>query len=132
MSQPLPDPQTERRIHHKGLYPNLSRESTTTLVEHPFTASQARNQRLISQEPLEDIAEALMEETLQDPMLQPETPSEPAPPPELSNLDLQNALLTIACQTGQHSSKKHRGVKEPDCQKCQLQAGIKPTALYQH
>jgi len=96
MSQPLPDPQTERRICREGLHPNPSRESTTTPVECPFTASQARNQRLIPQEPLEDITEALMEETLQDPTLQPETPSEPAPPPELSNLDLQNALLTIA------------------------------------
>ena len=114
MSQPLPDPRTERRICCKGLHPNPSRESTTTPVERPFTASQTRNQRLIPQEPLKDITEALMEETLQDPTLQPETLSEPAPPPELSNLDLQNALLTIARQTDQRSSKKHRGVKEPD------------------
>jgi len=63
---------------------------------------------------LEDIAEALIEETPQDPTLQPEAPSKLAPSPELSNLNLQNALLTIACQIDQHSSKKHRGVKEPD------------------
>ena len=46
-------------------------------------------------------------------MLQPEAPSESVPS-ELSNLNLQNALLTIVHQTGQHSSKNHRGVKEPD------------------
>ena len=44
-------------IRCNGLYPELSRESTTTLIEQPFTALQARSQHLTSLELVEKSGE---------------------------------------------------------------------------
>ena len=54
---PNPDPRLERHLRRDGVQPIISRESTVTPVEHPLTASQAQNQRLLSQEPVDEIVE---------------------------------------------------------------------------
>jgi len=60
------------------------------------------------------MTETLSKDALADTTLQPEIPTELAPSPEVSNLDLQNVLLILACHSGQRSSKRYRGIKEPD------------------
>ena len=54
---PNPDPRLERHLRRDGVQPIISRESTVTPVEHPLTASQAWNQRLLLQEPVDEIVE---------------------------------------------------------------------------
>lgn len=54
-STPVPDPRLERRVRRDGLCMAPSRESTMTPVERPFPATHARNQRLSSQEPNEEV-----------------------------------------------------------------------------
>jgi len=60
------------------------------------------------------VTETVSEEALADTTLQPEIPTELTPSPKVSNLDLQNVLLTLARHSSQCSSKRYRGIKEPD------------------
>jgi len=58
MSQTLnPDPHLEHHLRRDGVQPIIPRESTVTPIERPLTASQAQNQRLLSQEPVDEIVE---------------------------------------------------------------------------
>jgi len=54
---PIPDPRLECCLCRDGVQPIVPRESTTTPVECPLTASQARNLRLVSQEPIYEVIE---------------------------------------------------------------------------
>jgi len=54
---PNPDPRLERHLKRDGTQPTIPRESTVTPVECPLIASQARNQRLLSQEPVGGMVE---------------------------------------------------------------------------
>jgi len=50
-----PDPRLECRLRRDGVQSIIPRESTVTPIEHPLTASQARNQQLLSQKPVDEI-----------------------------------------------------------------------------
>jgi len=52
-----PDPRLERCLRRDGVQPIIPRESTVTPVECPLTVSQAWNQWLLSQEPVDEIVE---------------------------------------------------------------------------
>ena len=47
----------DRQVHHEGMRSGPSCEPSFTLVERPFTVTQARNQLKTSQEPLGEIEE---------------------------------------------------------------------------
>ena len=58
MSQTLnSDLRLERCLRRNGVQPIISRESIVISVERPLTASQARNQQLLSQEPADKVVE---------------------------------------------------------------------------
>ena len=118
---PIPDPRLQRRVRREGLQPNPSRESTLTPIERLFTATQARNQRIPSQEPtIRDETDTLAEETMtpaqpeEENQNLPSTPTQP-PLPSIPGLDLQSLLLALSRQPAPSQHKKrYRGVKEPD------------------
>jgi len=99
---PNPDPRLERRLRRDGIQPIIPRESTVTPVERPLTASQARNQRLLSQEPVDEIVEDSapegVEHTLDSHDQQQDHPRDNSqnPYPDTSGLDLQAILLALA------------------------------------
>jgi len=68
------DPCLEQRIRRDSNRPDVPLERTTTPVERPLTAAQARGQWLASQELLENIEETLEEETIEDEAAGPEPP----------------------------------------------------------
>ena len=68
------DPCLEQRVQHDSNHPNVPLERTTTPVEKPLTATQARGQQLAFQELLENIEETLGEETVEDEAVGPEPP----------------------------------------------------------
>ena len=117
---PRLDPQLDRCVRHDGLHPELPRESTTTSIEWPFTASQARSQRLTFLELVEESGEETTEDNIGDllePLARPfQTAGEWAPSPlrEVSNHELQAAILAPARQTSNHPQKKLRVIKEPN------------------
>jgi len=95
MSQtPNPDPHLECCLRRDGTQLTIPRESTVTPVERPLTASQARNQRLLSQEPVggmvEESAPEGTERTLDSPDQQQDHPHDDSqnPHPDISGLDL--------------------------------------------
>jgi len=96
------------------------REVTNMPIERPFTASQARNQRLTSLEPIEESGKRVVEDAVSEPLepltahLEPTGDQVPAPPGEVSSQDLQAVLLALAKQVGNRSQKKLRVIKEPD------------------
>jgi len=63
MSQTLnSDLRLECYLRRDGVQPIISRESIVIFVECPLTASQAWNQRLLSQEPADKVVEELVPE----------------------------------------------------------------------
>ena len=117
---PRLDSQLDHCIRHDGLHSELPRESTTTPIEWPFIASQARSQCLISLEPVEESGEETTEDNVGDllePLARPfQTAGEWAPSllREASNHELQAAILVPARQTSNHPQKKLRVIKEPN------------------
>jgi len=92
----------DHRVRREGLRSGPSCEPSSTLVECPFTATQACNQLRTSQEPLGEIEEETLLEGATKPEAVPAPPSEPdlssnqGPPIELENLDLRSLLLALA------------------------------------
>ena len=121
MSQaPTPDPCLERCVRHNGLYSRSPRESTSTPIEWLFTALHKRSQRFTTQETIEEEPEQAHEDNsieLLEPVTGPPRPSatpEQNPQTEMTNLELQTTLLTIARQSNIRPQKKLRVIKEPD------------------
>jgi len=113
MSQaPGLDPRLDCHILHDGLCPGPPRESTTIPIEQPFTASQARSQRLTSLEPVEESGEETMGDNIGDPLELLTGPSQttgeqaPSPLREASNYELQAAIPALARQTSNCPQKK--------------------------
>jgi len=103
MSQTLnPDPRLEHCLRKDDVQPIIPREFTITPVEHSFTTSQARNQQLLSQEPVdetvEDSAPEKVEHTLDSHDQQQDHlhNNSQNPHPDTSGLDLQAILLALA------------------------------------
>ena len=117
---PTPDPQLEYHAQCEGLCSMLPRESTNIPVKWPFTASQARNQCLTSLKPVGELGERTAKEITSEPlktlMGHPGTIEDhvPSPPREVSNQELQAALVALAKQSSNHSQKKLWIIKEPD------------------
>ena len=128
---PIPDPWLERRLRRDGVQPTVLRESTTTPVERPLTASQAWNLWLVSQEPIDKVIEesALegVERILEDPHKHSEWPIATSlnPLPDFSGLDLQAILMALARRPNLQLKKRNKGVKEPD-----LFSGSSPNELW--
>jgi len=108
MSQ-SPDPCLERRVRRDTNHLNSLWEQTTTPVERLFTAAQASNQCLASQEPLKNILEENTDEDIVAP--KPTLPGSPGiestSQNEISNLKLYNALLALARMTIPQAKKKN-------------------------
>ena len=117
---PTLDPHLERRIRREGIRPDTLPDRTTTPVERPLMATQARSQRLITQELLEDIRETPGHEESEGEALAPEPlPSEPSEPTptsqeEISNLELRAVLLALSRNNRPQPKRKHRAIREPD------------------
>jgi len=115
-----PDPQMERCIQQDVNHPDTLLEQTVTPVERPLTATQAKNQRLTSQEPLEDIRKSLGDKGVVDGASTPEPPHSDTLDPlltsqkEISNLELHTTLLDLSRNNQPYPKKKHQAVREPD------------------
>jgi len=89
-----PDPCLERHVRRDSNHPDVPLGRTTTPIERPLTAAQARGQRLASQELLENIEETLGEETVEDEAAGPEPPlAEPLESLQTSQEEILNLEL---------------------------------------
>jgi len=99
-----PDPRLERCICQDSHQPILPRKSTLTPVKHPFTATQARNQRAPSQEHiLSEVAN--LEPENPNPSAEIGVESQGSPPtptqvplPTIPDFNLQSLLLALSQQ----------------------------------
>ena len=97
-------PRLEHRIRRDGRQPILPRESTLTPVEHPFTATQAWNQRAPLQEHILSEA-ANLEPENPNPSAEIGVESQGSPPtptqvplPTIPDFNLQSLLLALSQQ----------------------------------
>jgi len=117
---PNPDPRLEHRLRRDGVQPIIPREFTVTPVERSLTTSQAQNQQLLSQEPVDkivkDSAPEEVERTLDSHNQQQDHLHDNSqnPHPDTSGLDLQAILLALARRPDAQPRKRNKGVKEPD------------------
>ena len=115
-----PDPWLKHRLRRDVAQPIIPRESTVTPIEYPLTASQAWNQRLLLQEPTNDVAKesvpGRMEYTLDIHNKQWDHLCDTSqnPHPDTSGLNLQTILLALARRLDPQLKKRNKRVKEPD------------------
>jgi len=114
------DPRLERRLRRDGVQPIISRESTVTPVKYPLTISQAWNQWLLSQEPVDEIVEDSAPEGMEhildshDQQQDHSRDNSQNLHPDTFGLDLQAILLALVRRPDTQPRKKNKGVKEPD------------------
>ena len=90
----IPDPRLERRVLRDSNCPDVPLGRTTTPIERPLMAAQARGQRLASQELLENIEETLGEGIVEDEAAGPEPPlTEPLESLQTSQEEISNLEL---------------------------------------
>ena len=116
------NPWLERQVCRDRLRLTPSQKSTSTPVECPFTATQARNQRIPLQEPIASEGADLTTENVNLPAgIKEEGQGSPltltqGPPPTLPGFDFQSLLLALFQQPAQlpQGKKRYQGVKELD------------------